>query len=100
MAGPLSADVNVTYERGTSGSLPEMPAPIAKATLGEQARFIAMALKYDPDRAKGIADRTPRNQLRGMTASFERQLAKDRKSPDWGRARRVLPEWASQRRAS
>jgi superfamily II DNA or RNA helicase len=97
MAGELGADVTVTYERG-GAPLPSLPTPREQATDGEKARFVAYATQYDVERAMSIADRFPRNQLRGMTWAAQRKAEKDGARPDWRRARQCYPEWASQRR--
>lgn len=95
-AGEIPAEVSVSYS-GAGATGPSIPSAKVGATLGEKARFVAMALKYDVDRARSIADRTPRNQLRGMTAGMQRELEKSQARPDWSRARKVYPEWANQK---
>lgn len=97
MAGDIPADVQVSYAGGMAPASPSIPTAKTGATLGEKARFVAMAVKYDRERAQSIADRTPRNQLRGMTASLQRELTKSKQQPDWRRARQAYPEWANQK---
>jgi superfamily II DNA or RNA helicase len=94
MAGDIPANVSVSFDGG-SPTMPSVPTPKQTATLGEKARFVAFALQYDADRARDIAERTPRHVLRGMTASCQKKLGD--KKPDWYRARRAYPQWANQR---
>lgn len=96
MAGDVPADVQVSYGNHAPLSMPSAPSTTAAATVGEKARFVAFALKYDPERAKAIADSKPRHVLRGMIASFQRELAKQHRGPDWARARRAYPDFARQ----
>ncbi len=97
MAGDLDVDVSVSYS-GDAVSAPSFPAAKHSATLGEKARFVAMAVQYDVARAKSMADRMPRNQLRGMTFGMAKKMEKDGLHPDWLRARKCYPEWANQKR--
>lgn len=99
MVGDMAADVTVSFD-SPAVSLPSAPSAKHSATLGEKARYVALAVNYDLETAKRHADTFPRNQLRGMTASAQKRLTKDNGRPDWGRARRAYPEWANQRRAS
>jgi superfamily II DNA or RNA helicase len=99
MAGELGADVTVTYEQ-QGVRLPQLPTPRQQATDGEKARFVAFALQYDAQRAASIAERYPRNQVRGMTFAAQKKLEKEGKQPDWRRAREVFPNWAVERRGA
>lgn len=97
MAGKIKADVSVEYGAGTP-SLPQAPAPITPATVGQKAMFVAVALQYDIDRAMGIATRTPQKNLVGMTFGMRKKLDASGRRPDWDRARLAYPEWANARK--
>lgn len=95
MAGEIPAEVSVSYEGGAP--IPSAPAPVATATLGEKARFVALATQYETERAVRIAETTNRYQLRGMAASMQKKLDREGGRPDWSRARKAYPDWAKQR---
>jgi superfamily II DNA or RNA helicase len=97
MAGDISADVSVTYDDGRAVRVPKAAAPRQSATIGEKAMFVACATQYPIERAMDMAERFPRNQLKGMTFGMKRKLDASNTRPDWSRARKAYPEWAKQK---
>lgn len=101
MAGELDANVSVTYNttHGESNlvNLPDVPMPQQKATLGEQARFVAMAVGngMSVEQAARYASTKSRQIVRGWTNSESKKLGD--KKPNWNAARRALPSWAAQK---